>query len=314
MLLKLKILNGLGSQVVKKRQLRGIYCTNREIKAYALFVLLKEYTTSGIIHNYASQIPQIAEQLKCSKATIFTYLNYAEQIGLLQRERKLLKIGKSTFRTGGRIILRSWQSVAQIFELPEKEFTTINYETDNKQKLEHIIAALEFKENSEKQAIAIHYKIAKNPIVVHAFKLFWHSQGIQNMAFTMENLRKAQEHIFAHGASESIYLPLLELVNPDISRSAHTIARAHGIHPMNVAYLKRKLQKTAIVAIMQSNNPVCAFKTDVRPDYVRGRKQKAYPKWCNETKKRTWLKPDRVIVNPFLTLVQNQPQTAKQVS
>lgn len=293
----IKILKGLSSDVVRFRAIRHKYETNRAIKAYSLWVLLKNETESGIIHHYEKQLPYLLELLKVSRATFYNYLRYAEQLKLIERQ-------------GGTIKLASYQSVIDDLCLIDKSFIYINYDlTHEKQKIEHILNTLEFHENSEKQAKAIEVKISKNSIIMAAFNLFWFGRGQPNIPFNLDNLKKVQKILFESGAAERIYIPLMELVNPEIFRNSATIAAAHKYKARRlVTYLKRKLKKAGLIGIYKGDNPTCFYDKNSQEGIQRGKNPNAFCFYNSKDKTKVWHKPHSIIINPFLFSKNNQIQ------
>lgn len=288
MVVELRILKGLSSEAVRKRTLRTRYETNRDLKAYALYIWLKNMTRAGIIHNYEKQSNEICSGLKITRATFYKYLNYAEQICLIKRKN-------------GRLELASWSSVMEQLYITEKVFTTVYYDTTNeKQRLPLILEALEFEENKEKQEASIRIKIAKNPQVKTAFDLYCHLTGTK-AEFSVNNLAWARSQIFISGTAASIYPALMDKVNPKIYRNSSTIAAAHGYKsPRLTTYLKRKLSSAGIATILKSSKSACSYKKDRVEGKERGKNANATTYYNRNEKQKIWFEPDTVIINQFL--------------
>lgn len=278
----------MSSDVVKQRELRVKYQTNRDIKAYSLFVWLKNMTPAGVIHNYEKQHAEICQALKISRASFYNYLRTAETLKLIVRQNGNLK-------------LSGWDKVIDQFTLPSKTFTTIYYDTENpKQKLSLIIEALEFEENKEKQQRAITNKIAKNPSVKSAFELFCQYNNIQ-AEFTPDNLAIVRRLIFQNGTAESIYSSLMYSVNPEFYRNSSSIAAAHGYKsPRLTTYLKHKLQKSGVAIIKKGNKQACSYKNNRIDGKERGKNENGTLYYKVNEKQKVWFEPDQVIISKFL--------------
>lgn len=278
----------MSSDVVRQRELRIKYQTNRDIKAYSLFVWLKNQTKAGIIHNYEQQHVEICQALKISRASFYNYLRTAEKLQLITRQ-------------DGNLKLAGWNKVIDHFSLPSRTFTTIYYDTENpKQKLSLIIEALEFEENKEKQQKAITNKIAKNPSVKSAFELFCHYNNIQ-AEFTPDNLAIVRRLIFQNGTAESIYKSLMYSVNPEFYRNSSTIASAHGYKsPRLTTYLKYKLQRSGIAIIKKGNKLACSYKNNRIEGKERGKNENGTLFFKVNEKQKIWFEPDQVIISQFL--------------
>jgi len=284
----LKILKQMSSEVVRQREQRAVYFTNRKLKAYTLFVWLKNMTESGYIHNYEDQGVEICSALKISRASYYNYLREAETLQLLKRRN-------------GRIELAGWEKVVEAFSLPEKSFTTIYYDVNNpKEKLSIIIEALEFVENKEKQQLAVTSKIAKNPKVKAAFELYCQLHGLK-AEFNEQNLAYVRMRIFQKGSAESIYEALMNTVNPEFYRNSLTIAAAHGYKsPKSATYLKRKLQKAGIAYISKGNKSVCSYSKNRIEGVERGKNENGTLYYQVKEKVKVWYQPDKVTISEFL--------------
>lgn len=296
MIVELRILKGLSSEAVRHRKLRTRYETNRDLKAYALFIWLKNLTRAGIIHNYEKQSAEICSGLKITRATFYKYLNYAEEICLIKRK-------------SGNLELSSWSTVMDQLYITDKIFTTVYYDTTNrKQTLPLILEALEFEENKEKQEASIRIKIAKNPQIRSAFELFCQIHNIK-AEFTPDNLAAVQKDIFKYGASESIYPALMDKVNPKIYRNSSSIASAHGYKsPRLTTYLKRKLSNAGIAVILKSSKSACSYKKDRIEGKERGKNANATTFYNRQEKQKIWFEPDTIKISQFLFTPPPAPQ------
>lgn len=295
-------MNGLSSDVVKLRKLRNRYETNRDIKAYSLFVWLKSMSVSGFIHNYGKQLDSICGPLKISRATFYNYLNTAEDLQLIERNN-------------GRLKLASWDKVVETLSLPEKTFRTIYYDTENqKQKLSLILEALEFEENKEKQEKAITNKIAKHPQVKSAFELFCRTHGI-TAEFTPDNLSKVKREAYKYGSAASIYSVIMNTVNPEVYRNASSIASAHGYKsPRLTTYLKTKLKRASLAVVSKGQKNVCSYAKNRIEGKERGKNENGTLYYRVKEKQKIWFEPDRVQISQFLfTAPPPKPPTPPSV-
>lgn len=289
MIIPIKILTGLSTEVVKMREIRNKNKTNRNILAYALYTWLKNKTTAGVIHHYDKQLETLLEGSNISRSSFYRYLNYAEDLKLITR---------NTYT--GTLKLAGYASVMENLYIIEKAFTTIYYDTD-KHKLNFIFETLEIHENKARQLTAVNGKISKNPIVNSAFKLFWISQGVPDQAYTLDNLLKTQKLIFEKGTAARIYQPLMEIVNPHFNRSSYGIAAAHGyLRARNTTYLKRKLVKRNLINVLDIEAPVCRYRKDRIEGNIRGKNENAFTTWNKAKNAAEWKQPQQIIINHFL--------------
>lgn len=288
MIIQLKILTGLSTEIVRMRETRIKYQTNRNIKAYALYTWLKNKTEAGIIHHYDKQLTALLDGSNISRSSFYRYLSIAEDLKLIKRKNGNLK-------------LTGYQAILEDLFIHEKKFTYINFDTE-KHKLDHIFNVLEVSENKKRQEKAIEVKISKHPLVLSAFKLFWISQGKPDQVFNLVNLQKAQKIIFETGTAERIYKPLMYSVNPEFNRCSNTIATAHNYKsPKSVTYFKRKLVKSKLISVLDVINPICAYNKNRIDGVQRGKNENAnYVPYDPKKRHTTWYKPQQIIINPLL--------------
>lgn len=251
MIVQIKILKGVAPILVGKREKRTSYVTNRELKAFDLYVCLKAITTAGHIKNYPAQLEKLTEFSKCSKATFYTRLWMLVEMQLITVK-------------GLAIQLCSWEKVAELYELNTLEFHKVNYDTQNKQQnIEYILKAIEIGENQERQTKEAQRKINKTPELESVFNIQCMKQNKQ-ADFTLNNLHAVQCETYATGAAD---YDILHSINADVNRSAKRIKLVYGFHSIrNVAYMKRQLEKRGLATITKRVAPVCRYAEHAKPE------------------------------------------------
>jgi hypothetical protein len=241
---QIKILKGIAPILVGVRKKRNVYVTNRELKAFDLFVCLKATTTAGHIKNYPAQIKGLTKFCKCSKTTFYNRLHILQSMNIITVARKNIQ-------------LLSWEKVAELYELPAVEFHKINYDTDNKkQTVEYILKAVEVAENQQSQSEQALRKINKTSEIESAFKIHCISKN-KTVDFSLLNLHAIQRETYSTGAAN---YDVLHAVNADINRSAKSIKKQYNFHSVrNVAYLKRQLETRGLANVTHRVAPVCRF-------------------------------------------------------
>lgn len=308
-IVQVKILKGISSVLVGKRELCKTYVTSTDIKPNDTFHCLKAMTTAGQIQNYPKQMEAIKVFCKTSKSTFYNRLHWLEKRGL-------------AWTIKGTLYLASWEKYAQYYELETIEFHLINYDTENKgQTIEYILKTVEIAENQQRQNKEIQRKINKTPEIELAFNSRCRVQG-KTAEFTLNNLHHVQRETYSQGAAD---YDVLHSVNPDVNRSAKSIKKAYGfVSNRNVAYLKRQLEKRGLAKVTKRVSPVCKYPEHVKAErgktvgigviaallipcvtsgkniseIKRGCKPKAYTGFYDrKTNSRIWRLPDNIEPN-----------------
>ncbi len=245
------MLKGAAAELCRHRELRTKYQTNRSIKTWACYFLLKSKTTSGFIQNWQRQKVDLLLYLQMSENCFRTRLAELHQLKLITL------IGKRTIQ------LTSYEKAAEILDIPYTGLTKIEYDaatTPGNQIFQYFLRAQEISENQQQQLDALHYYANKNPQLKGVLQelLIKHGASVQQLddkTYYQQRLFALQQHYFKHGSD--IWTVISQL-RADINRSVNGIKRAHKYKAaQSVSYLKKRMAFLQLLTItkktIQSN-------------------------------------------------------------
>lgn len=286
MSISLKIPKHIPAAILRSREVRNVYQTNRAIKALSLFLYYKNQTIAGYINNPEAQLKTCLYALNISRATYYNYLNYAKRLGLIEAQK-------------GRLKLASWHHLCNSLNIP-KHFIIIKYETSLK--LEHIITALEFHFSQEKQKKQVQSIITQTPTIKEAYYNFC-KEHRSKTPFSIENLWKAQLIAFKYGLAHRDYKNLF-LVNPDLNRSNSGIARDLGYKSKKLStYTKRKLQKFDLIKVTKRAPICCYYKGGRKCEDTKGKNGNAFTFYSGKVNR--WHLCDSITLNEDMIKTSN---------
>jgi hypothetical protein len=281
---------GFASDIVSIRAERGehikkatgkAYRTNRIVRAAAFFAYLKTLTTSGKV----SINPKL-----------FSYETGLSLDTVRARVGELVHVyGWATYADkGASLLLNAWQTVCrtvesgELTEVDEPAAETppcakhiFRWQVGNFNQLLYVFAALEIRENKEKQE----YMYDKNV----------RNLGLRNQLEsiglnTRESHAAAQRAAFSQRSEHPAYIVLA--LNADTERAVNTIRKAHGLKSRRSAgYLKKRLHLLGLVTVTQRRftSAVAAWTKSWHTAFGKV-----------ETSKRTTFFPDLITLNPAL--------------
>lgn len=231
-----KIPVGFASHLVCQRETRNTYQTNRAVKLYGFYALLKTMTSSGVIQNYHKQIADIGALTKKSRSGVYSYIVKCIRAGLLRTDSK-------------NIHLKGWEAAVRLN--PDCEFipsyTTVYYDSENElQTPEYLIYACEIAENQQRQTKAVIKQIEENLPLAQTL-------NVQQTATPKDviALQKLQVFTFVNGRTDNDY-SLLHSLNADVQRTAKTLRRTYSMKSRrSVKYLKKQLEKRGVAKVMK---------------------------------------------------------------
>lgn len=289
--MKIRVLKGLATEAAFLREMRWTYETNRAVKAFGLWVLLKNESTSGSISLLKpGQINRLEYLTGKSYKTVQRWLIYAEQYGLLD-----LRYSNDSLI---RISLKSNQEVSNKYALVEPtKYHELEYTPNETPSIDYLLKALELHENKEKQITAYTNKTRLNPIVNRAILIESENLGIPAaLDGSPEELKKLQAKTFCSGGSQSAtYEVLQNLINPDFQRTARRIAFAHRMkNPQSAVYMKRALAKRGLAKVTRRAPIVCNYSQDPLGLGPRGTKKHAFRRYERDVQAAVWFLPDLI--------------------
>ncbi len=303
------VLRGAENELVQMRQERNKYCTNRAIKTWSTFFLLKSLTESGVIKNWIKQKQWLLEYCKVTETTFRTHLKELQQLGLIS-------IGENFS-----IILTSYIKAADVLGIIYKGTYSIKYsiEDGNKQTLQYLLRAEEIRNNQQLQLDALCYKIDKNPTVKDWLTPLFLKNGCSEKQLTNDPkmfqvmLFNMQQNAFIHGSE--IY-DVIHTLRADVNRGVKKIKEHHSYKSMaSVSYLKMVMVSQGIIEVEQkmliSKNRCRLYLPKAGSDQF---KKEAY-KYLPKQKKTAWRITDQIKVTSSSTNhIKNNSEKSKKAA
>lgn len=227
------------------RELRNKYQTNREIKLWSIYFLLKRIAPgSSQIQKWRSQREVILPFLQIGEKQFYWYLSQLSKKGLATVDKK------------HNINLVSYNKAAEIQGYLAAHTYNIPYnplKKDVKQEFQYLLRAEELRENQDTQLNALTYNLDKNPILKNDLHLLLIQHGADghqlcnNEWYMQQRLLLLQMQLFKEGSN---ILQHVFTHRADINRSVTGTKKAHNYKSIqSVTYLKRKLEKQGIIHI-----------------------------------------------------------------
>ena len=263
-----KVHVNLLANIVQKRQKAKKYQVNRVIKHLAAFYLLKSLTTSGVIKDYARELPALTKYLNCVNSTFYAHLKALKRMGLVSVSE-------------GRLNLAGYSRVGDYFDEVSTGMLTIKYDP-TQDKFYQLMQAAYIATLQQRWESCFNSKIQGNPELI----AFYEStlpivKGSGAIALA---LRSYQVHAFIKGHPQ--YYAIMAY-NPDFNCTARKL-RQHFNFKSNksVAYLKKMLAARGLLTIEQREYT----------SQVRSRLKHAYIKFNASKNQTVWKQPDALTV------------------
>ncbi len=229
----------LARHAVWQRTLVTRYETNAIIKALDTWLVLKAETKSSLLQSWNKQKQYLFALCKCTESV------FRSRLKLLQ-EMKLVKYDRFN------IAVCSWDQLGRQLEIDTGPKFTIQYNVNDKQRVQEWLIATEIKDNQTRQAYKIMQKLGKNPELKNAalsaiLKAGADRSQVKNVSYFLSWLQILYRSDFVQ---ESEIHELLIAIRPDTNRGVKGMAEAWKCkHPQTVTYWKRVLQKSGIIDI-----------------------------------------------------------------
>lgn len=238
------VLNGAARELVAHRELRTKYETNRSIKTWSCFFLLKALTTSGKIQAWTNQKNKLLTWCQCNENTFRRHLATMLQLQLCTIEKSTKSIN-----------LVSYEKAAAILDIPFTGTTSVNYNPDinnGKQIFQYFIRAEEFRLEQQRQLDALMYHLDKNPSLKNDLRYMLVKEGaedkrLSNPVYFQQRLLQLQMRLFKEGSE------LLDYVTSrraDINRGVKLIQGHHKYKSkQSVSYLKKRMHQLQLITV-----------------------------------------------------------------
>lgn len=284
-----KILKGTEDLLVAMRSVCNVYETNKEIRIWSAFFLLKALTTAPFISNWRRQRPLLLKWLQMDEKTFYGYM-------AMLKNKKLI-----TVDNGFNIHPVSWDDAAKILGVPYLGTTTIlfnPYKHEGKQVFQHLIRREEIKSNQIIQLEALMSKLDKNLPLKDDLLLLMIQLGadrkrlLTDKSYFQERLLQLDIRLFKEG-SEIIGYSFTN--RADINRGVKKIAEHHHYKsPQSVSYMKKVMVKHGIIQVKKIK--VISDKRG-RFYYRLGEKMVEGYKWFKDQKQTAWTLTDQITFN-----------------
>ncbi len=242
---KVPVLTGAPEILVARRELRNKYYTNRDIKTWSAYFILKSLTTSSIIKEWTKQSGDLESVLQCNEKTLRARLAHMAGIGLCQLSKRTKNI-----------TLVSYQKAAELLDIKYEGTTTIFYDTATHkgcQVFQYLIRVDEIQNAKLKQLKALNYHITKNPLLkeslMQEMERYFNDdrKKLENGVFFQQRLYQLQTISFKEGSA--IY-EIIHHRRADINRGVKGIQNDHAYKGLSsVSYMKNVLVKYNLVTV-----------------------------------------------------------------
>jgi hypothetical protein len=277
----------------KNRTTQG-YHTNRSIKTWACYFLLKSLTTSGVIQRWTSQRLMLLDFTKMNENSLRTRLAEMKALGLCT----ISKHSKN-------IQLVSFEKAADILDIVYTGTIEIEYKTntDAKQIFQYQLRGEDVRLNQAAQLEQLIKKVNKNPLLKSQLIVLLQQQfgctekQLRQHTFFQQKLLHLQQITFTNG---SALYTIIHQLRADVNRGVDKIQQQHNYKcPTSVSYMKSIMKKYGVVAIEKKH-------IDSKPG-IRSRKflpdgKEGY-KWIEAKMSTQWVLTDQLTLL-YKTIVQ----------
>ena len=248
--LTIKIPVALAKHAVWQRHLVHKYETNRLIKALDTWLVLKAETASSLIQSWNKQKRHLLQICKCSESIFRSRLRLLADLQLLHYDRLDIR-------------LASWEDLGKIFDIDIRTTFTIQYNIDDKQRVQDWLIATEILDNQQRQAHTVWSCVNENPQTKQMIADILVAAGadpalLKDSEYFLQQMRLVYQQSFVRSSATHA---VIQQYRPDTNRSVRTMARAWKARSaQTVSYWKGILEKTGIAVIsslqIQSSNRV----------------------------------------------------------
>lgn len=283
MITSVKILKNLPAALAKERELVNKYETHSIFKAFEIFVILKELTTSGKIQNlYGSHdefMKCLAEECNVSRNTMYS------------RIKLLVKFKLITVEKNKDILLTSWDEIAKQYNIKSNQFHTIELNNESP-KIEYILRTMTFSEHKERQAFQFTKFInTNNQVKEYIIKELGElPKTIQDMAEFVIQKQVLSFKNWSDGFDfwHSLYA--------DFNASVNKIMYYFQFKDFRqVAYWKKQLTKKGLIIVRERKHESQKC-TRLATNVFTKQKVKQTMFWNGETKTKVWQQPDLITI------------------
>lgn len=239
------ILVGAAEELVRRRDLRKVYETNRDIKIWSSWFLLKTISpNSSFIEHWIKQKDIILDFLKLNENTFRRQLKEMVRLGLATVDHY-------------NITLTSYIKAADVLGIAFNNTYSVTYnpsQYEGKQVFRYLLTAEEFKERQERQLGALMNHMDKNPTLRNDIVMMLHQHGaderyLNHPRYFQERLLQLQLQLFRKGSD---LLSYIYTHRADINRGVKCIAKHYSYKSsQSVSYLKKRMAFFGIISVQK---------------------------------------------------------------
>lgn len=277
--------------------------TNAFIKAISVWLILKNETSSGMIHSYRSQLPALAAKCKMSVRTLEHYINY------LKREELVVKKENESGKLD--LLMQPYKTLKKYDIDITKRLKTIMYDTVNATSLHEVLTAIGMDLFKRVPLNAYRKKVTKNQDALNELRNHLIAYGADEKRlddpeyFRQQHLRLLIKTYREADPGQSSFYLLHKLIdaNPDLNFKSATYAEKMGYSVLErtnergkdqsvsvgFGHLKRRLAKKGVISV---------FKAHVESDWRARKDEKVFHhRYVRRTKQTIWFRPDQILLN-----------------
>jgi hypothetical protein len=297
------VLIGASEVLVAHREMRTSYQTNRSIKTWATYFLLKSLSIPSVIKTWTNQKDNLLDYCRMTERSFYTRLQELKRLGLITISKNYC------------IHLVSYEKAAQILGIPFTGTIKIEYhaKTEGKQIFQYHLVLDEIRCNQNKQIEAISYKANKNPQLretLEAVMIQYGADGyrLDDERYFQEHLLRIQLALFKTGSDS---WSLISELRGDKNRSVQGIRKQYGYRSaQSVSYFKGRLLELNIAVIVKK-----LVESDARtrlyvPDGQGRRRDRV--KYCRRTKRTVLFLCDDII--PKIKIIDTRSKKKNQAT
>jgi hypothetical protein len=287
---KVKILIGAPVALVSIRELRTHYQTNREIKYWATWFLLKALTTTSKIQYWTSHKAYLLGWLQMNENTFRAHLAWLKDQGLLS-------VDKTTFTLN----LGSYEAAADVLGIAYAGTFEVGFDPalhPGKQTFQYLLRTEECEHHKLRQLQALAGKLDHNPAyfkdMLYQLVELGGDQNrlLSDTGYFIRRLLLLQTQLFKEGSE---LLRYAMLYRADVNRGVRRIRQHHSYRSeQSVSYMKRRMW---LLGFAQINKPAIVSQARARfyiPGEEPGGRDRDGYKYVKATGRTVWFLTDQI--------------------
>lgn len=293
--------------LVQQRALVNKYETNRDIKTWSLFFLLKSVSPiSSQIQNWIEQKNFLLQFSQMNENTFRRQL------------KKLKEMGLATVDDNYSITLTSYDKAAETLGCSSKKVSLTYNPTKNagKQTFQYVLRCEEIRLSQERQLDGLTKNLGQQPSLKNELHYMLVKAGADDQRlykdreYYQKRLLQLQLQAFQEGSE---LLKTIFTHRADINRGVHTIKKAHCYKAStSVSYMKKRMFKLGLILIKK----VCVHSTDRSRLYIpdgNGKQKDGY-KWISAKKSTALFLTDQILFADEPTIKKRGERKASKVA